>query len=403
MLKSKKNEIYMGDKILGIMFIICMLIFLVANIVVKDKDKSEEENRSLAQQPDFLTESIVRGDYMEDFEDYLSDQSAGRNTFRNINTFLKTIGGSREENNIFLGKNGWLMRDIEEPEKEALLSNIDAINDFVEQTSLSDGGIKSYMLLVPDCAEILADSLPRFAVVDSQREMFDMVKEKLTEDLEWIDGISILSQYKDEKIYYKTDHHWTTLGAWHMFSDCRQILGIDEPCENDIYTVTEDFNGTLSSSSGFCRNEEEKIEVYIPKDREVMTVLNYVDEQKKTTSLYDTSMLNTKDKYGVFLGGNSSLIDIRTTAASDKTILVIKDSFANSFIPFLVPYYKEIIVVDPRYYAGIMENVLNEYDIDEALFLYCGNSFVTDNHIAGFLENNNRDNLHESEEDFTVN
>ena len=110
-----------------------------------------------------------------------------------------------------------------------------------------------------------------------------------------------------------------------------------------------------------------------------------MEEQKRRTSLYDSSKLKTKDKYGVFLGGNASLIDIKTTAVSDKTLLLLKDSFANSFVPFLAPYYKEIVMVDPRYYAGTMSEILETYPITDALFLYSGNTFFQDNNLQGFL------------------
>ena len=112
-------------------------------------------------------------------------------------------------------------------------------------------------------------------------------------------------------------------------------------------------------------------------------IVNYVNESKRTTSLYDSSKLETKDQYGVFLGGNTSLIDIRTVSTSQKRLLVVKDSFANSFIPFLAPYYREIVVVDPRYYSGTIEDIMSSYRITDALFLYSGNSFFTDNSISG--------------------
>ena len=114
-------------------------------------------------------------------------------------------------------------------------------------------------------------------------------------------------------------------------------------------------------------------------------MLSYVDERRKTTSLYDSSKLETRDQYSVFLGGNASVIDIKTVSSSQKRLLVLKDSFANCFIPFLAPYYREIVVVDPRYCSGTMEDIMDTYRITDVLVLYSGNTFFTDNHLSGVL------------------
>ena len=109
------------------------------------------------------------------------------------------------------------------------------------------------------------------------------------------------------------------------------------------------------------------------------------DEGKRTTSLFDSSKLDTKDQYDVFLGGDFSVVDIKTVSTESKRLLLIKDSFADCFVQFLTPYYREIVVVDPRYYSGTIEELLSSYRISEVLFLYSGNTFFTDNNISGVL------------------
>ena len=149
------------------------------------------------------------------------------------------------------------------------------------------------------------------------------------------------------------------------------------------YTVTDSFNGVLAAKSGVGLNEKESIEIYVPASGDDDVVVNYVDEAKKTSSLYDSSKLETRDKYAVFFGGNTSVMDIKTVSPSSKRLLVVKDSFANCFIPFLTPYYREIVVVDPRYYSGTMKDIMDTYRITDTLIMYSGNTFVTDNHISG--------------------
>ena len=141
----------------------------------------------------------------------------------------------------------------------------------------------------------------------------------------------------------------------------------------------------LNISSIIGLSEKETIDIYVPTQGDDDVVVNYVDEGRKTTSLYDSSKLETRDQYGVFLGGNSSVIDIRTVSPEKKRLLVLKDSFANCFIPFLAPYYREIVVVDPRYYSGTIGDIMDTYRITDALVLYSGNTFFTDNHLSGVL------------------
>ena len=112
------------------------------------------------------------------------------------------------------------------------------------------------------------------------------------------------------------------------------------------------------------------IDIYVPKTEDNDVVVNYVDEQKKTASLYDSSKLNSRDKYAVYLGGNFSVVDIRTVSESNRRLLLIKDSYANSFVPFLTPYFREIVMVDPRYYSGTIGDIMDTYEITDTLFLY---------------------------------
>ncbi|MCB6645961.1 hypothetical protein LI154_12035 [[Clostridium] scindens] len=382
--EKRKRIKRQSDKILGILFIACLFIIMILNLMTKDKKISEEENRTLTEKPRCTWDSVLGGTYMQQYESYISDQFAGRNLWRGFSAALERIGGSREENGVFLGKKKQLMEEIALPEEETLKKNIDSINGFAKRYE----DMQARLLLIPDSAEILKSSLPAFASTQEQSAMLDDVRDRLSKTVQWIDGRAVMSEHADEKIYYKTDHHWTSLGAYYMYLASASELGIEEDRVNTSYhryPVTAEFNGMLASTSGFCLSEKEEIEVYVPEE-EVAVLVNYVDEQKKRTSLYDVSKLKTKDKYAVFLGGNSSVIDIKTTSESGKTLLLIKDSFANSFVPFLIPHYKEIVLVDPRYYAGTIDDIMSTYQITDTLFLYSGNTFFQDNNISGVLE-----------------
>lgn len=379
-MNNRKKRGYI-ESLIGKIFILSLFLILIINLLVPSKETSEEENRVLEQRPDLTMGSVMNGGFMEQWESYMSDQFAGRNLWRSVKVALSRFGGSKMENGVFIGKDGQLLEDISVPGDEQFSENVGAVKSFAETYE----DVPVTVMLVPDAACILSDSLPAFATVEDQRQMFSMVERQLGDTVSWIDTASILNKQKSKKLYYKTDHHWTTQAAFYVFQEAAPAFGIEEDVSDDFvsYTVTDSFNGVLASTSGVNLDEKEKIDIYVPATGDDDVIVTYVDEAKKRTSLYDSSKLETRDKYGVFLGGNTSVIDIKTVSTSKDRLLVVKDSFADCFIPFLTPYFREIVVVDPRYYSGTLAEIMDTYRITDTLILYSGNTFFTDNNISG--------------------
>ena len=378
---KKDRQRKVQEKLVGIIFILTLFLFLIIYVIVPDREKSVQENRMLVTKPKFRLSSLISGDYDEKFEAYMDDQFVGRDMWRKLKVTVDRIGGSRLENGVYIGTNGQLLEQIEVADENHLAANIKAIKSFSE----SQSKIPVRMMLVPDAANVLNHSLPALAKPEDQTQMFSMVRKDLGDSVEWIDVSTELNKHKTEKIYYKTDHHWTTLGAFYAFQAAAPSLGIEGDLSGKYvsYAVSDSFNGMLASKSGVNLGEKEQIDIYVPTEEDTDLIVDYVDEGKRSTSLYDSSKLKEKDQYTVFLGGNSSLLDIRTVSTSTKRLLLVKDSFANSFIPFLTPYYREIVVVDPRYYSGTINDLMDSYRISEVLFLYSGNTFFKDNNISG--------------------
>lgn len=378
---KKDRQRKVQEKLVGIIFILTLFLFLIINVIVPDREKSVQENRMLATKPKFRLSSLISGDYDEKFEAYMDDQFVGRDMWRKLKVTVDRICGSRLENGVYIGRNGQLLEQIEVADENHLAANIKAIKSFSE----SQKKIPVRMMLVPDAANVLNHSLPALAKPEDQTQMFSMVRKDFGDSVEWIDVSTELNKHKTEKIYYKTDHHWTTLGAFYAFQAAAPSLGIEGDLSGKYvsHAVSNSFNGMLASKSGVNLGEKEQIDIYVPTEEDTDLIIDYVDEGKRSTSLYDSSKLKEKDQYTVFLGGNSSLLDIRTVSTSTKRLLLVKDSFANSFIPFLTPYYREIVVVDPRYYSGTINDLMDSYRISEVLFLYSGNTFFKDNNISG--------------------
>lgn len=363
-------------------FCLLMIVLCGINLLKKDKPFSETENRMLEGKPKLSVGNVISGKYMEQYTSYKSDQFVGRDFWISMKTGVDYMLGKREENGVYNGKDHYLMEQIKAPVSRAYEENIKAMKQFKEKYP----NIPMKMMLVPNAANILNEKLPTLAVVKDQTKLFQKVEKDLKDSYEWLDLTKTMKKHKKEEIYYHTDHHWTTLGAYYAYQEYMKAKDEKELVEFQKYPVTNQFNGTLSSTSGYERNYKERINVYLPKEDSVEYVVEYREEQKKTTTVYNKEKLKGKDKYGMFFDGNHAVVDIKTTAASDEKLLILKDSYANCFVPFLIPYYREIMMIDPRYYYGDLYELLDSENYSEVLFLYNGNTFFEDNSISGVLD-----------------
>lgn len=382
-MRNKKRNRKKADVMFSLVFVVILVVIMVLNLLAPNKEVSADENRRLAGRPRFSADSLLSGEYMEKYEKYLSDQFAGREVLRNARVVLNRLGGSKEENGVLIGKNGQLMEKLLVPDQEVLGNNLDAIVDFAEKNQK----MPVYMMLVPDAANVQNKDLPLLYTAADQKRMIAQVKRELDTHVTWIDVESVLNKHTDDTIYYKTDKHWTSAGAYYVFQAAAELMDISKGVSGKFatYPISTTFNGDLAAKSGCEKHVKEVIEIYIPLEGDTDVIVNYVDEQRKSTSLYDSSKLEGSNQYEVFLGGDSSVIDIKTVSESTRRLLVVKDSFANSFLPFLTPYFREIVVVDPQYYGGTIDEIMDTYRITDTLILYSGNTFFQDNNISGVL------------------
>ncbi len=376
---TKRHNRKKYDSMLGKIIAASLVAVMALNIILPDRESSELENRELAQIPSLTMTSFLDGSYSEKVEEWQSDQFIGRNALRNLQIYLRWLGGDREENDVYFGKDGQLLEKIETADADLLETNAAAMKEFAE----SYPDVRFGMMLVPDAGTILTDSYPAFADAKDQREDIAVLHSLISDNYLWVDALGVLDAHSDEKLYYKTDHHWTSLGAFYGYQGFCDTFALQSNTFS-VNAISNTFNGVLASTSGYCLGEKESIEMYTPETG-TETVVTYVEDGTQTATLYDEEKLKTKDQYAVFLGGNYPLLDIKTTTDTDSVLLVFKDSFANSMIPFLTTHYKEIVVVDPRYYTGDIQEIMLTYGITDCLFLYSGNTFFTDHNLQAVL------------------
>ncbi len=428
--KNRKN-VLLAEMAAGLAVILIIVAVTVINVITPDKEFSEKENRMLSQKPDISITSLTDGQFMSDAESYLSDQFMLRDKWISFRSTIRSLAGYTESNGIYRGSRGYLFEELKKPDEKHLKNNIDAINALA-----SVEGYNVSMLVAPTAANVLSDYLPPLVSMEDQDAYLDKMIKSLSSDVEFIDVRDTLKEHKSEYIYYYTDHHWTTKGAYYAFCQAAEVLGISDVNEISYsrYAVCEDFAGTLASKSGFSPKRKDTIELWLSEDDvkafenadaeendfepQIQYMVEYVNEGMQTFSLYNSEKLESSDKYAVFFGGNYPLIKITTVdnsknsksskntknsddvsngsdgdsegektsssnSSSDKgTLMIFKDSYANCFVPFLLPYYSEIVMIDARYYYDDISQLINTEDVSDFLFLYNADTFFEDTSLA---------------------
>ena len=356
-----------------LVFVIFIAAFAVLNLVTPARTFSEQENRYLAQAPKFSFSALFDGSFTESFEKYVSDQFFGRDLWVEGKARAEKAAGKTENNNVFFCADDTLVERFTEPDPAQLSANIDAINALAANTEA-----EVYLALIPGAAAIWSDRLPANADCADHLAVIDEVYSRV--DAETIDLASALRAAADEYIFYRTDHHWTSLGACYASGRILAAFGAqaNTPQAFAPETVTTEFYGTAWSSSGATWVPPDSIDIYVPQGDAV--VKNYPHGTEEDGTLYDFSRLETKDKYSMFCGGNTPRLRVET-GNEGPHLLVLRDSYFDSELPFLLGSFSEIDVLDLRYFRTSVADFIRENDIDAVLVIYSVSNFSTDTSV----------------------
>lgn len=380
---GKRNYTTLVCLVIAVAFAAFLALHTLLFLVTPDLELSENENRTLQQRPKLTLSALADGSYMKKFETYLTDQFPNRDGLISFHSFFATLTGHREENGVYLGRRGFLFEKQTPLNEDVLQKTTDAINTFLEREKHA----KSAMILAPNSSYVLQKYMPYHLHEDDQKQQLTAVKNALQGDkFSWISVLKAYEKVEDPTtLYYRTDHHWTTLAAQRAFLSLssKWELGA-KSSQFTMEPVSDRFSGTLASSYGE-RKIHDVLYVCAPKKANGTYTVSYPTQGKVTASVFDTSKLEQKNQYEVFLGGNFDKIEITTTAESEDTLLLFKDSFANCLIPMLTPYFSKIVVIDPRYFSDSLGDVLEDTDFTHVLFVYNLNTFLADKSLSGVL------------------
>lgn len=363
----------------ALVFFIMLFAVMAAGILQKDKMYSSAENRMLQKFPEFSVKKVRKGTFQKKYETYLSDQFPKRDSWVKFQTVVERAFGKKESNGVYFGKNGYLLEKYKEEDinEQTVKKNINALGKFVKKASQS---AEVKVMMVPSKTYTLDNCLPAFAETYDEGVFYDRLGKKLPNDV-LVPVYDILKEHKKETVFYKTDHHWTTPGAWYGYISYLKSCGKDiEAAEEkkNLTKVSESFLGTTHAKVNMYSQKDE-IHIYKPKNK--MTVVYNLGEKTEHT-FYQKKYLKKKDKYSVFFGGNQAVLEISGGAKNKETLLMIKDSFANCFIPFLAEDYEKVVVADMRHLNVGMEMLLRKYRPTDVLVLYNTIQFMQDKEFA---------------------
>ena len=366
---SKKYSIF-------ITALFCAFIFGfgIAHFVLPDRDFSEQENRYLSQFKAPTFETVRSGKFMETFEDYITDQFPLRDRWIQLKALSERALSKQENNSVYFGADGQtLFARFNKPSAEDLEKRVGYVNALADNLD-----VPVYFSIIPDKSYVWANRLPANAPNVDDGWTNETIKSLISQRVRYIDLYGALD---GDDVFYRTDHHWTTMGAYQGYTALvNAINGSATALDYEPTLVSDSFCGTTWSSCGAGWVLPDEMYTWVPEGGEngKVAVTRYPEGAPIEGSLYDLSKLELKDKYSMFLGGNQPLCVIRNPDGQNGRLLIIRDSYSDSLAPFLALDYQEVHLFDPRYTIMSLKQYVADNNIDHVVVLYSASNFSTD-------------------------
>ncbi len=403
--KEKKKFVMTPAKLMIALFTLVSLAIPIITAVLPKQESSEVENRSLAKFPSLVNHAkldkaenladvigAVRWDditvrdedsYMDKLETYFSDHLVWREGWVRARNTMETLSGKKEINGVYTLKNQ-MIQVFKEYDEEVVNTSLNAMNRFAE----THPDMQCSLMIAPTAQELFSTDIPSYAGYLSEKTFIEECYKKM-QGVTVIDCLSYLSGHKSDYVFYRTDHHWTSLGAYYAYCAAAKALGYSSYGLNsfNIETASSSFRGTLYSNTLDNSVAPDSIDYYHLASGEPNVKMTVYDGRKETVydSLYVRSYLDVKDKYSSFTGSNAPIVTIETDVDNGKSLLLVKDSYAHSLVPFLANHYSKITMVDMRYINTDLSQFIDVDSYQQTLFVFNAISFSTDIHLKKIL------------------
>lgn len=364
--------------VVAVVLSVFILFMSVLSVALPDKTFSENENKYLNGFPEFSLDSLFSGDYIAKVETYLQEHFPYRDFFVGGKADVEIALGKDQNNGVYYGKDGYLIQQFYASSQADLDKKIATINNFIEKLD----GVNVTVSIAPSSNLVNGDKLPDNRPDDDIQAVLDYINGEINGNIANL-STTLTEINKVQQLYFKTDHHWNTYGAYYAYAEIMKSMG-ETPIpisEYEKVVLSTDFKGTMFSQGGFFNVAGEEF-TFLQNKNPASLVVDYGVTGGVTDTLFSDKYLTEKDKYAYFLDGNHPMVTVKNeNAPIDKHILIVKDSYANIMVPFLADSFSEITIVDLRFYAGSISDYVAEYGVDEVVILYNIDGFQTDTGI----------------------
>ena len=375
--EKKRGGSPLSLRVMAVLFATIIVALGILDACWPRRTFSELENRNLATDPVFTFEKLWKNQYTLEYEEYVGDQFVLRDQWISLKSRIESLFGKLENNGVIYGSDGYQFEKLDPVDGEQVDKFMGYLNQFAQKLD-----VPFYFGIIPNAYQVLSDKVPQAAPLPDQAPWVEKIYQQAPENGVTLDMIQGLGEHRDEEIFYHTDHHWTTLGAYYGYRVFCQAAGLEPVALEEMEKhQVEGFYGTLYSKSKLYSTQPETIDYY---DTDPLTMeIRTLEGIQVTHSLYDLEQFEKRDKYAAFLYSNNDLTVItrENQDAPRQRLLIIKDSYSNSMIPFLTENYNQIYVVDLRSLSLPMSQILEETSFDDVLFLYNFKNFVTDTNL----------------------
>lgn len=358
-MKARKSEILTTALFCG--FLAAMLVLF---LILPREDFSQLEKRNLKDAPGFSWQALVSGDLGEEIESYMADHIPGRSFFVGLNAYFEKWTGRQSGKDIWTAGDHRLVEAPVQWDEARIRKNMSVVNGFADKL-----GQTVDFMLVPSAGWALGEHPELYQDESYVNSIYTLAGENLT-------PIDLLETYRGRgDLYFKTDHHWTSRGAYEGYRVCCQAAG-REPQPEEAFAIRQrgDFRGSTYSRSALWLTPAEPQELW---EREAGITVTNGESQETHQGVFYWERLEEPDKYTVNLDGNHSIVRTHNPEGQGR-LLVIRDSYANSLGTFLAQTWEDVVLVDLRYYKNPVSELLEGENFDNVLICYSIGNFMTD-------------------------
>lgn len=383
-------------KITNIITIVLFLAILfglsVAFVAMPDKSYSENEKRNLQLFPEFSLEALMDGKFSSEINEYFADQFPLRDAFVSLKALAELSLFKGENNGVLLGENETLgvrtfsifkdrlnrIENMDHFYNRSVVKQLEALNKFAAEKA----DVPVHVIIPPRVIDVASESFNYPSNVSVSLDA--LISSTLSEDI-FIPVSPVLKEKYSagEYVYYRTDHHWTTLGAYYAYVEIMKSFGMEDVIISadkfEVKTAAEDFYGTTWSKCGFSFVSPDTMEFWSLGNEDNFTT---TIGERQFSGFYDMSYLETMDKYSVFISGTNDVTFVESNYDEERPVLLLpKDSFANSLVPFLAQHF-DLVLVNM---ANRMTNIsayAEQYSADRILFVWNAENLITSGNLG---------------------